>query len=510
MARILITDDDRDFAESAATWITQTTDWTADFALNADNAERMLRADNFDALLLDRNLTEPSGKPGRWGDDLFRDLRSDTTFDRLAVVFVTGYGTPQSAAEMVQMGAFQYLTKPVPLDILAATLRAAIAWQRSIALSQSLPANGATPELVLREIGEIMADVRPAGCYPLEVISDRDAHRDLIEALRGQRRPVLAIDDKHGTPLSPSHSDARSQLATRVPAPDGRIEMALVIESTERAFDPVWISVMKSFADTLSISYKIEHLKKEVWKSQQEAASEFRHGFSGRLQVLKNHSKRIASIDTSPLPEEARARLKESCDKIDTTVDRLAGQIKRLSLLDEERRPEPVSMDVKELIDNCLAGVEDRAGELGVPILMSIGADRMKADPAMLEEALYCLLANALDAIEDRRLVDDRERNDIIEVAVREAAGPRGVETQVSVHDTGIGFDDAIGPKLFVPFFTTKTDRPLRDPEERIKHQGIGLFSVRHITRLHGGDVSATSPGRGLGATFVLAFPILE
>ena len=37
---------------------------------------------------------------------------------------------------------------------------------------------------------------------------------------------------------------------------------------------------------------------------------------------------------------------------------------------------------------------------------------------------------------------------------------------------------------------------------------GIGLALVRQLVRLHGGEVSAASPGPGQGSTFVVRLPL--
>src|SRR6185436_19849572 len=37
---------------------------------------------------------------------------------------------------------------------------------------------------------------------------------------------------------------------------------------------------------------------------------------------------------------------------------------------------------------------------------------------------------------------------------------------------------------------------------------GLGLAIVRHIVEMHGGTVSASSPGPGQGATFKVRFPV--
>ncbi len=37
---------------------------------------------------------------------------------------------------------------------------------------------------------------------------------------------------------------------------------------------------------------------------------------------------------------------------------------------------------------------------------------------------------------------------------------------------------------------------------------GLGLFLVRAIVEMHGGQVVGASPGEGLGATFMVALPL--
>jgi two-component system sensor histidine kinase FlrB len=67
---------------------------------------------------------------------------------------------------------------------------------------------------------------------------------------------------------------------------------------------------------------------------------------------------------------------------------------------------------------------------------------------------------------------------------------------QLSVGDTGRGFDATVGERLFEPFFTTRTEGT-----------GLGLAIVRNVVEAHGGRVEARStPGEG--SEFVLSLPV--
>lgn len=73
----------------------------------------------------------------------------------------------------------------------------------------------------------------------------------------------------------------------------------------------------------------------------------------------------------------------------------------------------------------------------------------------------------------------------------------------IEVRDTGIGIAAASLRRVFERFWqadstSTRTHGGL----------GLGLALVRHIVEVHGGEVQATSPGEGCGATFVVRLPV--
>jgi PAS domain S-box-containing protein len=84
-------------------------------------------------------------------------------------------------------------------------------------------------------------------------------------------------------------------------------------------------------------------------------------------------------------------------------------------------------------------------------------------------------------------------------------AGEReGGEAIIRVRDTGIGIDPGLLPRIFDPF--TQGDRSLARSRGGL---GIGLTVVKHLVEMHGGRVSASSPGLGKGSEFVVRLPAL-
>ena len=73
----------------------------------------------------------------------------------------------------------------------------------------------------------------------------------------------------------------------------------------------------------------------------------------------------------------------------------------------------------------------------------------------------------------------------------------------LSVTDTGVGINPAFLPRMFDRFSQDGSSRP------RVTGgMGLGLAIARQIIELHGGAISASSPGEGGGATFTVRLPV--
>ena len=73
----------------------------------------------------------------------------------------------------------------------------------------------------------------------------------------------------------------------------------------------------------------------------------------------------------------------------------------------------------------------------------------------------------------------------------------------VSVQDTGIGIPEEVLPRLFNLF--TQVDRSLNRSQGGL---GIGLALAQRLVEMHGGTITANSPGPEKGATFCVTLPL--
>jgi CheY-like chemotaxis protein len=73
----------------------------------------------------------------------------------------------------------------------------------------------------------------------------------------------------------------------------------------------------------------------------------------------------------------------------------------------------------------------------------------------------------------------------------------------ITIVDTGTGFEMADATRLFEPFSQAPS-------EDRKGGLGLGLALAKGLVHLHGGTVTASSPGLSKGATFTLSIPIAK
>ncbi|HEX8614615.1 MAG TPA: ATP-binding protein [Telluria sp.] len=77
-----------------------------------------------------------------------------------------------------------------------------------------------------------------------------------------------------------------------------------------------------------------------------------------------------------------------------------------------------------------------------------------------------------------------------------------GEQVVVVVSDTGEGLAPELAPRVFDLFSQGE-----RKPDRAQGGLGLGLALVRSLVELHGGSVTASSPGPGLGSTFTVTLP---
>ncbi|MBC8870835.1 MAG: response regulator [Planctomycetes bacterium] len=104
-ARILVIDDDPIVGRSCE-GILAPDGHDVSVAFTGEEAMRRIESNDFDIVLLDLRI------PGSGGLGLLRTIRKASP--RTEVVVITGYPSIENAKESIRLGAFDYVTKPLP------------------------------------------------------------------------------------------------------------------------------------------------------------------------------------------------------------------------------------------------------------------------------------------------------------------------------------------------------------------------------------------------------------
>lgn len=153
---------------------------------------------------------------------------------------------------------------------------------------------------------------------------------------------------------------------------------------------------------------------------------------------------------------------------------------------DTEKRE---SIDLRSLINDCMSMLMASLEKRRISVLLNVpsGLPILQANRTKFMQVMLNVLKNSMEAIDVNAPVKT------ISISV-EIAGEYLV---LQVQDSGHGFDDETGGRLFTRGFTTKASG-----------SGLGLSHCRAIMECHGGDISISSEGFGKGAVVTITINI--
>jgi PAS domain S-box-containing protein len=148
---------------------------------------------------------------------------------------------------------------------------------------------------------------------------------------------------------------------------------------------------------------------------------------------------------------------------------------------------------------------------LDIGALVRRVADEIR--PTLVQHTLVCSLPDTPVMIEGDELRLEQVLQNLLSNAVKYSphGGPIRVQVErqsqavcLAVADQGIGIPQADLPRLFQRFYRADNVDP-----QQISGMGIGLYVVRAIVELHGGQVDAESPEAG-GSIFTIRLPMTQ
>jgi signal transduction histidine kinase len=284
--------------------------------------------------------------------------------------------------------------------------------------------------------------------------------------------------------------DAGSDAYLTEPAPPGvllaTVRALLRLSRTERVLQ-----------DTIALEHAARE-EAEAAREEAEAANRVKDDFLATL----SHELRtplhaiigwVALMRTRPLDDEARKR---ALEVVERNAKAQAALIE--DLLDVSRitlgqlQLTWGSVALAPVIFSAVDSIGPTAETKGVTVTADVSIDpelSVRGDATRLQQVFWNLLSNA---------VKFTPAGGRVMVAARPVEGGAEVE----VRDTGRGISPDFLPTMFDRF--RRADRGTNVVERGL---GLGLAIARQLVELHGGTLTAASPGLNQGATFVVTLP---
>jgi signal transduction histidine kinase len=247
-----------------------------------------------------------------------------------------------------------------------------------------------------------------------------------------------------------------------------------------------------------SIRYAIERKRaenalKEADRRKDEFLAMLAHELRNPLVPVRNglHILSMPGASTAMI-RQAKEMMEHQVEHLVRLVDDLL-DVSRVVRGNIELRREKV--DLSTVVHRALETAQPAIDIQGHELTVSLPARpvMLEADTIRLAQIISNLLVNAAKYTERAgRIWLTAERDDDHEAV------------SIRVKDSGIGIDAGLLPHVFDMFM--QADRSLDRSQGGL---GIGLTLVKRLVEMHGGSVTATSPGLGQGSEFIVRLPAL-
>jgi two-component system nitrogen regulation sensor histidine kinase GlnL len=215
------------------------------------------------------------------------------------------------------------------------------------------------------------------------------------------------------------------------------------------------------------------------------------HEIKNPLAGLQGSAELLAREADGPARDYAQVIAREA-KRVDGLVRELLDLARPAALATEAVNVHTVLGDVLLLARGLPGAHRVRFVERYDPSLPPVHADREK-----LTQVLLNLLRNALDAVAHAGEPEIAFETSVASLRVRSGGRTRPL-ARMSVQDNGPGIAEAMLPRLFTPFATSKPSGT-----------GLGLAISRRIVEAHGGRVEVRNrPGGGAEATVFIPLEV--
>ena len=201
-------------------------------------------------------------------------------------------------------------------------------------------------------------------------------------------------------------------------------------------------------------------------------------------QMLEDESGAV--LKPEKIGEEVTEDIHHSLKIIESRTQALINFVKATKSLTRIPKPNIRKIYLQELLERITILYQAKFKEMGVHFEKQIVPPDLfvEADLELIEQVIITLIQNALEAMNE---ISDPRLSVIVS---KNESG----HVQMTISDNGVGINDEVLERIFLPFYSTKTNS-----------SGIGLSLSKQIMMLHHARIEVVT-GLKKGATFIMVF----
>jgi len=469
-------------------------------ALSGEQGLEVFESESPDIVVTDIKM------PGMDGLELLKKIKEIDP--EKEVIIVTGHGDIDSTIAALQLGASDFINKPVRDEALAIALDRAKA---KILIREKLEEYTENLEFKITEATEEIR--RKSNFQRLLIKSSNDAivafnhdwkvvvynpeaARIFGEPARDVRNKMY-IDDLYTPQIAQIFKNQAKDenLQNTLPwrenilnTKDGR-KIPVRYTSNVLHEKGEFVGTVSFFQDLT----EIKQLEKELVQSERLAA--VGQTVSGLAHYVKNILIGLQGgsyvVDVG-MAKNDMDKLKTGWKTIKRNIKRVGDLTQDLLTYSKEREPELEACQPNSIVSEVVDLVKDVAASSGVLISNELddGIGEVLADPQTIHRSLLNLINNSIDAC-----LEDEDTSKNHEVKIKTYVGEDNFFC-IEVEDNGCGMDENTQKQLFDPMFSSKGG----------KGTGLGLLVTGKLIEEHKGMIDIKS-SKGVGSSFTIKLP---
>ena len=275
-------------------------------------------------------------------------------------------------------------------------------------------------------------------------------------------------------------SSSNELRSAEVSMPDGKTYLAMASDMTA---DGRTVGRVCTLRDVTQLK-QIDTLKSEF-------VSTVSHDLRSPLTLMRGYASMLEM--SGELNEQQKNYVRMIMQGVDNMA-KLVNNLLDLGRIDFGVGLEVESIPILDIVERVTGSLQLQAKQKNIPLGVEIPRDlphAVEADQALLHQALYNLVENALKYTPEGGIVTIRLQ-------------PTSTSLAFAVQDSGIGIPEADLPRLFEKFYRGSNRDALAQ-----RGTGLGLAIVKSIAERHSGKVWVESE-LGKGSTFYLQIPLVQ